>query len=111
MHGAVGLPQGDVHSPPLGAGFDAYALATATVNMALVLRAGVTDIKMAKAKMAIVDTLPVRVMGSVLNGIRLTGVYEYYSYYREYAAQDEDQVERLESGKPRREAALPGARE
>jgi capsular exopolysaccharide synthesis family protein len=100
-----------VDSPPLGAGFDAYALATATVNMALVLRAGTTDIKMAKAKMAVVDTLPVRVMGAVLNGIKLTGVYEYYSYYQEYAARDEDLPERVSSGEKGRETALPGSRE
>ncbi len=86
-----------VDSPPLGAGFDAYALATATVNMALVLRAGVTDRKMAAAKMEIVDTLPVRVMGAVLNGIKLTGVYQYYSYYQEYASEDEP-VGKLEAG-------------
>ncbi|MBL0169350.1 MAG: polysaccharide biosynthesis tyrosine autokinase [Gemmatimonadaceae bacterium] len=84
-----------VDSPPLGAGFDAYALATATGNMALVLRAGVTDRKMAAAKMAVVDTLPVRVMGAVLNGIKLTGVYQYYSYYQDYAAHDEVSTERL----------------
>lgn len=87
-----------VDSPPLGAGFDAYALATATGNMALVLRAGVTDRKMAAAKLAIVDTLPVRVMGAILNGIKLTGAYEYYSYYQEYAAEDEVPVARLHSG-------------
>jgi capsular exopolysaccharide synthesis family protein len=79
-----------VDSPPLGAGFDAYALSTATGNMALVMRAGVTDRKMAAAKMAVVDTLPVRVMGAILNGIKLTGVYQYYSYYQDYAAQDEE---------------------
>jgi tyrosine-protein kinase Etk/Wzc len=84
-----------VDSPPLGAGFDAYALATSTGNMALVLRAGVTDCKMAQAKMAVVDTLPVRVMGAVLNGIKLTGAYQYYSYYQEYAAQDEVAVSEL----------------
>jgi capsular exopolysaccharide synthesis family protein len=95
-----------VDSPPLGAGFDAYALATATGNLALVMRAGITDRKMAKAKMEIINTLPVRVMGAVLNGIRLTGVYEYYSYYRDYAAQDEEPVEQLSSSK-RRDPALP----
>jgi succinoglycan biosynthesis transport protein ExoP len=98
-----------VDSPPLGAGFDAYALATATVNMALVLRAGITDRKMAAAKMSIVETLPVRVLGSILNGIKLTGVYEYYSYYQEYAAADEDPTPRLQNPTPR-EAALPGGR-
>ncbi len=87
-----------VDSPPLGAGFDAFALATATGNLALVMRAGVTDRKMAEAKMAVVDTLPVRVMGAVLNGIKLTGSYEYYSYYQEYAAHDEELPARLTDG-------------
>ena len=74
--------------------------------MSLVMRAGVTDRKMAKAKMAIVDTLPVRVMGTVLNGIQLTGVYEYYSYYQEYAARDEEPTGQLTES-PRRDQALP----
>jgi capsular exopolysaccharide synthesis family protein len=86
-----------VDSPPLGAGFDAYALATATGNLALVLRSGVTDRKMGKAKMAVLDTLPVRVMGAVLNGIKLTGAYQYYSYYQEYEARDEVTVGELPS--------------
>jgi capsular exopolysaccharide synthesis family protein len=88
-----------VDSPPLGAGFDAYALATATGNMALVMRAGTTDRKMAQARMAVVDTLPVRVMGAILNSIKLTGAYEYYSYYQEYAARDEDTVQELTDGR------------
>ncbi len=84
-----------VDSPPLGAGFDAFALATATGNMALVMRAGITDRKMAAAKMAVIDTLPIRVMGAVLNGIKMTGAYEYYSYYQDYSAQDEEPVARI----------------
>lgn len=88
-----------VDSPPLGAGFDAFALAAATGNMALVLRAGVTDRKMAEAKMAVVDTLPVRVMGAILNGIELAGAYQYYSYYQEYAAKDEPAVGKLSDGR------------
>lgn len=98
-----------VDCPPLGAGFDAYALATATGNMALVMRAGVTDRKMAKAKLAVVDTLPVRVMGAVLNGIKLTGAYEYYSYYQEYAARDEEPVATLSDGRSKGQA-LPGGK-
>jgi hypothetical protein len=54
---------------------------------------------MAKAKMAVVDTLPVRVMGAVLNGIKLTGAYEYYSYYQEYAARDEEPIRQLPDGR------------
>jgi len=79
-----------VDSPPLGAGFDAFALATATSNMAIVLRAGITDRKLAKAKLATVDQLPIRVIGAVLNSIKLAGAYQYYSYYQDYAAEDED---------------------
>jgi succinoglycan biosynthesis transport protein ExoP len=100
-----------VDSPPLGAGFDAYALATATGNMALVMRAGVTDRKMAEAKMAVVDTLPVRVMGAILNGIKLEGVYQYYSYYQEYAAKDEEALPAVGSGKrSSSDQALPPGR-
>lgn len=79
-------------SPPLGAGFDAFALATATGNMAVVLRAGVTDRKMAKAKLETVSQLPIRLIGTVLNSIKLSGAYQYYSYYQDYAAEDEEGV-------------------
>jgi polysaccharide biosynthesis transport protein len=81
-----------IDSPPLGAGFDAFALATAAGNVSIVLRAGVTDLKMASSKIAVLNTLPVRVIGCVLNGIKLDGVYEYYSYYQDYAAYDEEAV-------------------
>lgn len=90
-----------VDSPPLGAGFDAFALGTATGNIALVMRVGVTDRKMAEAKLAVVDTLPIRVMGAVLNGVELTGAYKYYSYYQEYAADDEPQPARITDGAER----------
>jgi succinoglycan biosynthesis transport protein ExoP len=53
---------------------------------------------MAEAKMAVVDTLPVRVMGAVLNGIKLAGAYQYYAYYEEYAAHDGESVARLTDG-------------
>ena len=59
------------------------------------MRAGITDRKMAAAKMAVIDTLPIRVMGAVLNGIKMTGAYEYYSYYQDYSAQDEEPVARI----------------
>ncbi len=99
-----------VDSPPLGAGFDAYALATATGNMALVMRAGSTDRKMAASKMAVVDTLPVRVMGAILNAIKLTGAYQYYSYYQEYAAEDEQPLPRLSEGSGLADSALSGGK-
>ena len=93
-----------VDSPPLGAGFDAFALSTATANMAVVLRAGITDRKMAKAKLETVAQLPIRIIGTVLNGIKLAGAYQYYSYYQDYAAEDEEvvaQAPRIASGAER----------
>lgn len=79
-----------VDSPPLGAGFDAFALGTATGNMAVVLRTGVSDCKMAAAKLKVAQTMPIRIIGAVLNCVKLTGSYEYYSYYEGYHAQDEE---------------------
>lgn len=70
-----------VDSPPLGAGVDAFALGTWTGQMLLVLRTGSTDREMAEAKLDMVDRLPVRVVGAVLNGVRERNVYRYYSYY------------------------------
>jgi succinoglycan biosynthesis transport protein ExoP len=95
-------------SPPFGAGFDAFALGAATGNMAVVLRAGVTNRKMAKAKLDTVATLPINVIGAILNSIELTGAYQYYSYYQDYAAEDEDPVsspQRLPAGIERVDAS------
>jgi capsular exopolysaccharide synthesis family protein len=75
-----------VDSPPLGAGADPFALGVASTNMLMVLRAGQTDRQMAAAKLDILDRLPVRVLGAVLNDIEPTGVYKYYSYLDGYAA-------------------------
>ena len=92
-----------IDSPPLGAGSDAYTLGIAAQNMVIVLRSGLTDRKMAAAKLSTVETLPIRVLGSVLNGIKMTGVYQYYSYYLDYESKDEDQVKALPSRAPRGE--------
>jgi capsular exopolysaccharide synthesis family protein len=78
-----------VDSPPLGAGSDAYALGIATGHLAVVLRAGVTDRKLCAAKLRVVSTLPIRVVGGILNGIQMGGMYKYYDYYLDYAARDE----------------------
>ena len=78
-----------IDSPPLGAGTDAYALGTATGNLAIGLRGGMTDLKMAQAKLHVLDNLPVRVIGAVLNGIETEGQYQYYSYDPEYAMIEE----------------------
>jgi capsular exopolysaccharide synthesis family protein len=76
-------------SAPLGAGVDAYALGTATGNMLLVFRAGATDRKLAQAKLAVLDRLPVRMLGAVLNSIEAEGAYQYYQYIYGYSADEE----------------------
>ncbi|MGZ8412829.1 MAG: polysaccharide biosynthesis tyrosine autokinase [Gemmatirosa sp.] len=96
-----------IYTPPLGAGTDAYAIATATTNVAIVLRGGTTDVKMAKAKMETLDRLPVAVIGAILNGVETDdGVYQYYSYDASYSMAavtdgeaDEPEVARIGDGR------------
>jgi tyrosine-protein kinase Etk/Wzc len=79
-------------SPPLAAGVDPYVLGTASGNLLLVLRPGVTDKELAEAKLDMLDRLPVRVLGAVLNDVHASGRYRYYGYqyYVEgYETQDE----------------------
>jgi capsular exopolysaccharide synthesis family protein len=76
-------------TPPLAAGVDAYAIATAAQNLMLVLRIGRTDRRMASAKLGLVDRLPVRILGAVLNGVQLRGAFEYYRYSEGYGVTDE----------------------
>ena len=70
-----------IDSSPLAAGIDPYALATLTGNLLLVLRTGVTDHKLAEAKLELLARLPVRILGSVINDVRVNGDYQRYSYY------------------------------
>jgi capsular exopolysaccharide synthesis family protein len=87
-----------VDSPPLGAGVDAFALGTVTGNLLMVLRLGLTDRELAGAKLSVLDRLPVRVLGAVLNDVREGGAYRnyrYYSYYLPgYEAEGEGQGDR-----------------
>ncbi len=74
-----------VDSPPLGAGIDPFALAKATGALVVVLRVGRSDLKMAQARLAAMDRfVPVRHLGSILNDVRATGSYRYYSYLYGY---------------------------
>lgn len=69
-----------VDSAPLSAGIDPLVLATHTTNLLMVLRVGETDRKLADAKLKLVDRLPVRPLGAVLNAATATGAYRYYAY-------------------------------
>ncbi|MGH7631149.1 MAG: polysaccharide biosynthesis tyrosine autokinase [Gemmatimonadales bacterium] len=87
-----------IDSPPLGAGIDPFVLGTATGNIMLVLRSGETDRQMAEAKIRLLDRLPIRVLGAVLNDIRTSeSSYQYYSYVYGYVS-DEDAGPRLVEG-------------
>jgi len=80
-----------VDSPPLGAGVDPFILGAATGNLLLVVRSGETDRHLAEAKLGLVDRLPIRVVGAVLNDVRATGAYRYYGYLYGYTSEEENQ--------------------
>src|ERR1041384_6201013 len=56
-------------SPPLGAGIDPFVISTLTGHLAIILRAGETDRQLAEAKLRILDRLPVRMLGAILNDV------------------------------------------
>jgi capsular exopolysaccharide synthesis family protein len=76
-----------IDSPPLAAGIDAYALGAAAGSMVIVLRTAVTDRKLAAAKLEVLDRLPVRILGAVLNAVPDGATYRYYA--ADYSYQDE----------------------
>ena len=86
-----------IDSPPLGAGIDPFALGVATGSMMLVVRPGETDRKLAMAKLTLLDRLPVKLVGAVLNAFKSSGEYRHYSYDYGYASEVEDD-HRLPSG-------------
>lgn len=74
-----------VDSAPLGAGIDAYAFGVATGNMVVVMRTGVSDRKMAKAKVKLLERFPIRVVGAIVNDVPSAGLYQEYSYLYGYS--------------------------
>ena len=89
-----------IDSPPLGAAVDPFLLATLTGNLAVVLRTGATDRQLARAKLEMMDRLPVRILGAVLNDVKAEGVYRYYGYLAGYEAEEE-----RKAGKDQRQIA------
>jgi capsular exopolysaccharide synthesis family protein len=81
-----------IDSPPLGAGVDPFVLGTTTGSLMIVLRAGYTDREYTEAKLSVLDGLPIRVIGAILNGVSAGGAYRYYSYLAGYEANDESPV-------------------
>jgi polysaccharide biosynthesis transport protein len=72
-------------TPPLAAGIDAYAVSAAAGRVLMVVRMGQTERRLAAAKLATLDRLPVEIIGAALNAVPLTGEFQYYSYSAGYA--------------------------
>jgi capsular exopolysaccharide synthesis family protein len=70
-----------VDTPPLGAGVDAFVLASLAGSLLVVLRLGKTDRELAEAKIDLLRQLPIRLLGAVLNDVREGSEYQAYSYY------------------------------
>jgi len=89
-----------IDCPPLAAGADALVLSGLAGNLAVVLRTGSTDKRLAVAKMDSLSRLPIRVLGAVLNDIEPKGsYYRYYgSYLPGYRTQSETEDDEVESG-------------
>jgi capsular exopolysaccharide synthesis family protein len=81
-----------VDSAPLGAGVDPFVLGTRTGNVLLVLRSGYTDREFTEAKLELLDRLPLRILGAVLNAVPPHGAYRYYAYLPGYEAVEEEGV-------------------
>ena len=80
-----------VDSPPLGAGVDPLILGTLTGTLVLVLRTGYSHRDVAAAKLEVLQRLPIRMLGAILNDVPAGGAYSTYSYYLPgYEAVDED---------------------
>src|SRR3989441_7047036 len=65
-------------SPPLAAGVDPLILSTLTGTLALVLRTGYSHREVAAAKLEMLQRLPVRLLGAILNDVPAGGAYRYY---------------------------------
>jgi len=88
-----------IDSPPLSAGVDPLILGTLTGHLVVVLRTGFSHRDMAAAKLEVLQRLPVRLLGAILNAVPAGDAYRYYSYYLPgYEAVDEE-AERASGGK------------
>src|SRR2546426_7154871 len=82
-------------SPPLGAGVDPLILGTLTGSLVLVLRTGYSDRDVAAAKLEMLQRLPVRLLGAIMNDVPVGGAYRDYSYYLPgYEATDQERGSR-----------------
>ncbi|HVX39479.1 MAG TPA: polysaccharide biosynthesis tyrosine autokinase [Gemmatimonadaceae bacterium] len=69
-----------IDSPPMGVGSDALWESVAAGAVAIVLRLNASDRKLARAKLEMLDRLPVQVLGAVLNDCPMPDQTEYSHY-------------------------------
>jgi tyrosine-protein kinase Etk/Wzc len=83
-----------IDCPPLAAGADALVLAGLSGELAIVLRTGSTDKRLAIAKLETLSRLPIRILGAILNDVEpRSDHYGYYgSYLPGYEARQEDEA-------------------
>lgn len=83
-----------IDTAPLGAGVDPFVFSAATGNLLLVLRTDTTNKDLAEAKLGLVSRLPIRILGSVINGLKNRDhayYHRYYSYLPGYESMDDDE--------------------
>src|SRR5256885_2057622 len=68
-------------SPPLAAGVDPLILSTLTGTLALVLRTGYSHREVAAAKLEMLQRLPVRLLGAILNDVPAGGARPFVFSY------------------------------
>ena len=80
-----------VDSPPLGSGIDPFVLGTVAGNLLMVMRAGETNRQLAESRLQVLDRLPLRLLGAVLNDVQTGhGAYRYYGYSYGYADETDE---------------------
>jgi polysaccharide biosynthesis transport protein len=84
-------------TPPLAAGIDGFAISAATGSVLMVLRLGQTERRLVASKLAVVDRLPVTILGAVLNGVPQSGEFKYYAYSAGYSIDAGDPAGELET--------------
>ena len=68
-------------SAPLSAGIDPFLFGAVTGNLMLVIRPGVSLRQVLQTKLEVLDRMPIRLLGAVLNDVPDTAPYVYYSHY------------------------------
>lgn len=79
-----------IDTPPLGAGIDPYVFGVATGSLMVVLRTNQTNRAFAAAKLELLNRLPIRVAGAVINAVPKSKAYQYYSYLPGYEVEEEE---------------------